>query len=489
MFWSRNTLQNEQALDNPKFVSGFIEHMVVPMFVLSGEGKVIVWNAACEQLTGVTTRDMMNTNEHWRGFYTAARPCLADLVLTGGSSNAAGLYSAVQSQTAQSGRMQAENWCNLPRGVRRYLIFDAVAMRNSEGQIIAVIETIQDMTALKEAEQAVLAQRELQAKNLELIKTCLGTGLDRLAQGDLETRVDTPLPETADELRQNFNVAARGLQELLLNIYHTAETIDHGTAQISQAVESLADHSQQQKADINQTAVALGDIAATMQETVAGVKHAHDVVAKAKDDAERSSVVVDQAIVAINDIEQSSKQIGQIIGLIDEISFQTNLLALNAGVEAARAGDAGRGFAVVASEVRALAGRSADAAREIKGLISKSNSQVDQGVDLVTKAGAALARIMQQVNEINEVVATIATSSQRQADGLRNMNLTMREVDKVTRGNVAIVEQSMEATHSLQQMTADLHEMIGRFNIGQTGTAESARGRQAHFAPPKARRA
>eukprot|EP01037_Dinobryon_pediforme_P017823 gene17823-18051_t len=389
MFWSRNTLQNEQALDNPKFISGFIEQMVVPMFVLSGEGKVIVWNAACEQLTGVATREMMNSNEHWRGFYTAARPCLADLVLTGGNSNAAGLYSAVQSQAAQSGRLQAENWCNLPRGVRRYLVFDAVALRNSEGQIIAVIETIQDMTALKEAEQAVLAQREMQAKNLELIKSCLGKGLGRLAEGDLEARVDTPLPETADELRQNFNVAARGLQELLLNIYRTAETIDHGTAQISQAVDSLAEHSQRQKADINQTTLALGDMAATMQETVAGVKHAHEVVARAKDDAERSSVVVDQAIVT----------------------------------------------------------------------------------------------------EINGVVATIATSSQRQADGLRNMDMTMREVDKVTRGNVAIVEQSMDATHSLQQMTADLHDMIGRFNIGETGEVAPQRGQQAYHAQPKARRA
>jgi methyl-accepting chemotaxis protein len=464
----------------------FIEHMVVPLFVLDRDGNVIVWNEACEKLTGLAASSVLGTKDHWKGFYTAARPCLADLVLRGAGAEVGSLYVAHDNQASDRGGMKAQNWCDLPIGTRCYLAIDAGPIRDSEGELIGVVETLQNLTALKEAEAAIEREREAQAHNLDCIRTSLGAGLDRLARGDLEVRVETPLPEAADELRMNFNSAAHGLQELLVNIVTTSQTIDRGATEIAATTEELSRHSERQTGDLDETAAALGAITSTVRRTAEGANQARDVVAAAKMDAEKSGAVVSEAIAAINGIEKSSKQISQIVGVIDDIAFQTNLLALNAGVEAARAGDAGRGFAVVASEVRALAQRSAAAAREIKGLISNSNAQVDQGVDLVTKAGAALERIVIQVSEINEVVSAIAASSQEQAVGLQQVNTSMSQIDQVTRQSVEIVAQSTRTAQLLAQESGDLQKMIGRFQIGRAATIETKRRLRAPANVPRA---
>jgi methyl-accepting chemotaxis protein len=216
-----------------------------------------------------------------------------------------------------------------------------------------------------------------------------------------------------------------------------------------------------------------------VRKTAEGATHARHVVSTAKSDAEKGGGVVRQAISAMSGIEQSSRQIGQIIGVIDEIAFQTNLLALNAGVEAARAGDAGRGFAVVASEVRALAQRSAEAAKEIKSLISTSRSQVEQGVDLVAETGKALERIFAQVAEIDAIVSEIATSAQDQASGLQEVNTDVNQMDQVTQQNAAMVEESTAASHTLSLETEELTLLIG--------ASKSARRPSCRCnAPPKA---
>jgi methyl-accepting chemotaxis protein len=192
------------------------------------------------------------------------------------------------------------------------------------------------------------------------------------------------------------------------------------------------------------------------------------VVGAARADAEHSGQVVRQAIKAMSAIESSSSQIGQIIGVIDEIAFQTNLLALNAGVEAARAGDAGRGFAVVATEVWTLAQRSTEAAKEIKALISASAGHVGHGVKLVAQTGAVLVRIVEQVNEINRTMAEIAASSGEQARGLDQVNSTVNQMDKATQQNAAMVGESTAATQTLVQQAEELSRAVDRFKVGQT---------------------
>jgi methyl-accepting chemotaxis protein len=190
------------------------------------------------------------------------------------------------------------------------------------------------------------------------------------------------------------------------------------------------------------------------------------VVQTAKAGAASGGDIVRQAIHAMGEIEQSSNQIGQIIGVIDEIAFQTNLLALNAGVEAARAGEAGKGFAVVASEVRALAQRSAEAAKEIRALISASTQNVGAGVELVGQAGTALERIVGQIGEMAGLVGGIAASAQEQATGLDQVNHAVNQMDSATQQNVAIVEESTAASHALAAEAMRLSELVERFDLG-----------------------
>ncbi|WP_343698303.1 methyl-accepting chemotaxis protein [Caulobacter sp.] len=209
---------------------------------------------------------------------------------------------------------------------------------------------------------------------------------------------------------------------------------------------------------------------ATVKRTAEGAREARQVVGAAKSDAETGGQVVADAVAAMGEIEKSSVQIGNIIGVIDEIAFQTNLLALNAGVEAARAGEAGRGFAVVAQEVRALAQRSAEAAKEIKALITASTDQVDAGVDLVGKTGEALARIVAQVSRINGLVGEIAASAQEQATGLEQVNSAVSQMDQSTQQNAAMVEESTAASHALAREADDLSRLMGQFDVGRAAT-------------------
>ncbi len=331
------------------------------------------------------------------------------------------------------------------------------------------------------------AEEAAAAKAAALVVGSIGAGLKQLAAGNLAYRADVALPEAYEPLRADLNAAMEQLRELVGGIVVNTEAIRSGTEEIAQATEDLSRRTEQQAASLEETAAALDQITATVQQTANGAKQAHDVVSRTKTEAERSGQVVQQAVAAMHEIEKSAQQVNQIIGVIDEIAFQTNLLALNAGVEAARAGDAGRGFAVVASEVRALAQRSAGAAKEIKALISASSQHVGAGVRLVGETGQTLARIAAQVAEINAAVTEITGSAREQANGLQEVNTAINQMDKVTQQNAAMVEQSTAAARSLAHETDKLASLAGQFRL--EAQAEDAVAASAPAVPPLRRSA
>ncbi len=337
---------------------------------------------------------------------------------------------------------------------------DAAAKSRIEAEAQRMRAAADSERAANEAAQAAAAQ------DLAVVVDQLGLALSKLSSGDFTYRLTQVFAQDYQKLQDDFNSAVAKLQETIAVINGNTAGITAGAGEITQASDDLSRRTEQQAASLEETAAALDQITATVRKTAEGAKYAHTVVAEAKADAERSGEVVDRAVAAMGEIEASSKAIGQIIGVIDEIAFQTNLLALNAGVEAARAGDAGRGFAVVASEVRALAQRSAEAAKEIKALISNSNSQVAAGVDLVGEAGQALQKIAAQITDINGVVSEIAASAQEQATGLNEINAAVNQMDQVTQQNAAMVEQSTAASHSLAQEAEALTLLLGQFQIG-----------------------
>ena len=342
------------------------------------------------------------------------------------------------------------------------------AVPDETGRIDHLLGLGIDVTAHILAARDDEAQRRGAQDALALMARHLGDGLTALALGDLTHRIHATFPAQYEPLRQNFNTALDRLSEALSEVVSVTAGIRNDAAELNAAAEDLSRRTEGQAATLEQTAAALDELTASVRSAAESAASADQSARGAHREAEESGRVVTDAVEAMGQIEASSRQISQIIGVIDEIAFQTNLLALNAGVEAARAGEAGRGFAVVASEVRALAQRSSEAAREIKTLISASSRQVENGVTLVGQAGGTLKDILAGVNNIAERVSALAQSSREQATGITEINSGVTMLDQVTQQNAAMVEESTAASHSLHRAAESLASLMQRFRLDST---------------------
>ncbi len=322
-------------------------------------------------------------------------------------------------------------------------------------------------------DQLAAAERA-KVEQTTLIVGSIGKGLSDLAGGDLVSRVNSDLTGPFAQLKNDFNEAASSLQSTVAKVAKAAAEINGGANEVRTASDDLSQRTEQQAASLEETAAAMDEITTNVRSTAERAGSANVAVRSARDEAEKSGAVVREAVAAMGGIERTSNEISEIISVIDGIAFQTNLLALNAGVEAARAGDAGRGFAVVASEVRALAQRSADAAKDVKTRITASGEQVSAGVQLVGQTGEALTRIITRISEIDALVSEIAAAAEQQATGLQQVNTAVSEMDGVTQQNAAMVEEATAAARSLASEAESLIEQISRFRTGEQRAAPAS---------------
>ncbi len=309
------------------------------------------------------------------------------------------------------------------------------------------------------------AEKREMDRQIEYAVNELAAGLERMSQGDISTTIDTPFIGRLEQLRQDFNGSMMRLQATMSQIRDNVQMIQGNGNQMAQSSEDLAKRTEQQAASLEETAAAVDQITVTVRSSAERAKDADQIVRQAKRSADDSAVVVNNAIDAMGRIEDASRQIEQIIGVIDEIAFQTNLLALNAGIEAARAGEAGKGFAVVAMEVRELAQRSAAAAQEIKGLINKSTNEVNSGSQFVQETGTVLAKISAQIVTISQHVEMIARASHDQSSALQEVNSTVNQMDQMTQQNAAMVEETTAASRELANEADALLHLVQQFKI------------------------
>jgi methyl-accepting chemotaxis protein len=316
------------------------------------------------------------------------------------------------------------------------------------------------------------AEKERSARELETAVSALGTGLTNLANGRLDWRIDEPFVESLDKLRLDFNRSMEQLEATMKTIRSNANSIHGGSGSLRESSQNLSERTERQAATLEESAAALAEITKSVNVALERCNTAVSVATDTRQNAEKSSKVVRDAIEAMKRIEESSGEIRSIIDLIDQIAFQTNLLALNAGVEAARAGEAGKGFAVVAEEVRELAQRSASAAKDINQLILRSAQDVENGVSLVNSTGESLGEIETNIEVMDEHINAIASSSRDQATRLGEISTSVDELDRFTQQNAAMVEETTASAFTLSSDADALNEQVGHFSVSETVSQE-----------------
>ncbi len=312
-----------------------------------------------------------------------------------------------------------------------------------------------------------LAEREAEARQLQDVVAELDKGLGNLAGGNLVYRIDGQFPAALEPLRVNFNRAIETLRQTLSAIGGNSLAVHRDSEEMRGGADQLAQRTERQAASITETVTAIGTISQAVRSQIERGSQAEKIAAAARADTLQSGRIMTDTISAMEAIQSSSRQINQIIDVIDDIAFQTNLLALNAGVEAARAGESGKGFAVVAQEVRELAQRSSAAAQQISELLKKSTAEVETGVSLVEKAGSALKNIGDQVEAIDARIREIMASTRDEAETLRAVNGVVSELDGMTRQNAAMVQDTTSAIHRLASEAGEMDRQLGQFVLAE----------------------
>src|SRR6201999_2845929 len=283
-----------------------------------------------------------------------------------------------------------------------------------------------------------------------------------------------------EAMSRGVNQLADNMSEVVSKVKTVASEVRRGADEISQGNANLSQRTEEQSSSLEETASSMEEMTSTVKQNADNAGQANQLATAARDQAEKGGAVVGSAVKAMADINESSKKISDIIGVIDDIAFQTNLLALNAAVEAARAGEQGRGFAVVATEVRILAGRSATAAKEIKELIQDSVRKVEDGSTLVTQSGQTLDQIVTAVKKVSDIVAEIAAASREQHAGIEQVNKAVMQMDEMTQQNAALVEQATAASQSMAEQARDLTTMMQKYQVNDSQPRTAA--------PPQDRR-
>jgi methyl-accepting chemotaxis protein len=360
----------------------------------------------------------------------------------------------------QRGEYDADQYKRLAKGGREVWLQGSYnPVLDSQGKPFKVVQYASDMTA-----QIRLSHQmeESVAKTQDIIRAA--------TEGDLSRRLDVAgKGGELMKLGNAINLLLESVSDIVSSVKGSASEVLRGAEEISQGNANLSQRTEEQSSSLEQTASSMEEMTSTVKQNADNAGQANQLATAARDQAEKGGAVVSSAVKAMADINDSSKKIADIIGVIDEIAFQTNLLALNAAVEAARAGEQGRGFAVVATEVRSLAGRSATAAKEIKELIQDSVRKVGDGSRLVTQSGQTLEQIVMSVKKVSDIVAEIAAASREQSSGIEQVNKAIMQMDSMTQQNAALVEQATAASQSMADQARDLTTMMERYQVNDSG--------------------
>jgi methyl-accepting chemotaxis protein len=395
------------------------------------------------------------------------------------------LWDGLRNNQASSGRFERVAKGNRPIWVEGS--YNPIA--GADGKPYKVMKYMTDVTS-----QVVLtkAMEKAVAETQDIVKVAV--------EGDLTARI--PAGDKQGDLRkmaESINALLASMGDVVAKVKGAAVEVNRGADEISSGNANLSQRTEQQSSSLEETASSMEEMTSTVKQNADNAGQANQLATAARDQAEKGGAIVGKAVKAMAEINDSSKKIADIIGVIDEIAFQTNLLALNAAVEAARAGEQGRGFAVVASEVRSLAGRSATAAKEIKDLIQDSVKKVEDGSVLVTQSGQTLDQIVASVKKVSDIVAEIAAASREQSSGIEQVNRAVMQMDEMTQQNAALVEEATAASQSMADQARDLNQMMNRYRINeaaagwvaaptQRANVEAAKAAKAAGKTPKAER-